>query len=186
MKMMRVMTCVGRASALGVAASFATATLAGCGAGATTGPSGSPSVPESTSVSGPAGLSHGGPVRDHVSFVDRLRARGVRVDILSSVRRQELRPDGTRLRLTGASLSRSVVVESYNYDAVDLAADPVRVLGEDAAKIRTDGRLVVARADARGPWHWFRAERLLVAYLGSDESAIRLLSRVLGPAFADS
>ncbi|MEP6816571.1 MAG: hypothetical protein ABI873_13575 [Marmoricola sp.] len=104
----------------------------------------------------------------------------MRVDILRSVQRPGMRPRGTRLRLTGGALNGAVVVDSFNYNATDLSADPAQVLRADAGRIRPDGRLVVGRAVVGQPSHWFRASRLLVEYVGSNRSALVLLGRVIG------
>ncbi|HEU5288813.1 MAG TPA: hypothetical protein VFV20_10445 [Candidatus Limnocylindria bacterium] len=125
-----------------------------------------------------AAVSHGGPVRDHVSFVDALRARGVTVGISSEAPPQRgLRGHGTRLVISGAGITQQEV-DSYNYDPTDLArvGDASRLAEEDAARLRT--------ALPSGPVHAYRRERVVVLYTGDDAAMKRLLSDVLGAQFA--
>src|SRR5215472_3491286 len=49
---------------------------------------------------GGAPQSHGGPVRDHVSFVDNLRAAGYSVSPSGDVQQPFLRPRGTLLQIS--------------------------------------------------------------------------------------
>ena len=129
-------------------------------------------------------LSHGGPVRDHVSFVDNLRGHGVVVDVVGATRQPFLRPPGTRLRLTGDGLSGPATVESYNYDSTDLGTDGSAAAAHDAAGISPDGTPKTGRRPAAGPLHFFRADRVIVIYAGSDTTATTLLTSLLGPQFA--
>src|SRR6266498_2391794 len=93
------------------------ATLAACGS--TAGSSATTTASPEAKSSGSA-VSHGGPVRDHVSLVDKLRARGVKVDVRESVHQPFLRPAGTVLGLSGAGITKPAVIQSYNYDETDL------------------------------------------------------------------
>jgi hypothetical protein len=129
--------------------------------------------------------SHGGPVRDHVSFVDNLRARGMTVDILGEQRLPFLRPSGTRLRIHGSGIGQPAELTSYNYDDHDLGWDGQAVAAADAAGIAPDGqphgpmRLFYAE-----PPHFFRRERVIVHYGGRDAAVLALLRELLGPQFA--
>jgi hypothetical protein len=129
-------------------------------------------------------VSHGGRVRDHVSFVDNLRAHGVTVDIAGTVSQPFLRPTGTRLRLSGDGLTEAATVESYNYDTTDLGTDALQTATEDAGRIRPDGTPKTGTVSWPGPVHFFRAERVLVLYVGGDAGVVTLLTDLLGPQFA--
>lgn len=164
-------------SATALAALVAAAAVASCGTA--TGPD--PTAPSATS---PTALSHGGPVHDHVSFVDQLRVRGVSVDIVGAASRPFLRPRGTRLHLAGAGLPGRSEVESYNYDSTDLGTDGARAAKDDAARIARDGSPRTATPQPAGPVHFFLADRVLVVYVGSDPATTKLLTDLLGPQFA--
>jgi hypothetical protein len=130
--------------------------------------------------------SHGGPVRDHVSFVDSLRAKGYAVDPVSDVTRPFLRPRGTLLRISGAGLSAPVEVESYNYDERDLGIDGRAAAERDAVGIGSDGQPRTGPVAWPAPPHFLRRERVLVLYLGNDPKLIAVLTDLLGPQFAGS
>lgn len=122
--------------------------------------------------------SHGGPVRDHVSFIDHLRATGFGVAILGEAMQPFLRADeGTRLGISGGKLEQPVEVQSYQYrDA--------KVAEADAQGITPAGNPRTMQIDWVGPPHFYRRERVIVLYVGTDAAALELLSGVLGPQFA--
>jgi hypothetical protein len=128
--------------------------------------------------------SHGGPVRDHVSFVDHLRARGVTVDIAGVAQQPFLRGSGTKLRLSGDSLSGPAEVEAYNYVDQTLGANGVQVAKEDAERIQPDGTPKATSVLWTGPPHFYRVERVTVLYVGSDPAVLKLLAELLGAQFA--
>jgi hypothetical protein len=130
------------------------------------------------------GESHGGKVRDHVSFVDQWRANGVTVDIAGTASQPFLRPGGTRLRLTGGTLGSAAEIESYNYDSTDLGADGAQIAKDDASGIAADGTPKKGTAQWTGPVHFYRADRVIVLYVGSDPATTKLLTELLGPQFA--
>jgi hypothetical protein len=131
-------------------------------------------------------LSHGGPVRDHVSFVDGLRAAGFRVEPVGQVRQPFLRASGTVLRLSGGGLAQPADLESYNYDDTDLGTDGRRAAEADARTIGPDGSPPGGVAAWPGPRHLFGRERLLVVYLGSDPALLRVLAELIGQQIAGS
>ncbi len=57
-----------------------------------------PTEPAPVATVGLEGYSHGGPLRDHVSFVDHLRGQGYRVEPVAEIRQPFLRAEGTVLR----------------------------------------------------------------------------------------
>jgi hypothetical protein len=128
--------------------------------------------------------SHGGPVRDHVSFVDSLRAKGYGVDPVADVQRPFLRPRGTVLRISGAGLGAPVELESYNYDDRDLGMDGRAAAGQDAAGVGPDGQPRSGPVAWPASPHFFRKERVLVLYPGNDPSVVAVLTDLLGPQFA--
>jgi hypothetical protein len=128
--------------------------------------------------------SHGGPVRDHVSFVDALRAAGYAVAIVGKVQQPFLRVPGTVLQLSGPDLRGPAELQSYNYDERDIGTDGLAAARADADQIQPDGQPRGARVTWTGPPHFFRSERVLVLYVGDDPAVLRLLTTLLGPQFA--
>jgi hypothetical protein len=128
--------------------------------------------------------SHGGPVRDHVSFVDNLRAAGYNVSPSGDVQQPFLRLRGTVLRISGGDLSAPAEVQSFNYDDRDLGADGLAAAQADADQIQPDGQPKTARVTWSGPPHFFRKDRVIVLYIGSDAQLLRALTDLLGAQFA--
>lgn len=135
-------------------------------------------------LSGCAPRSHGGPVRDHVSLVDRLRADGYAVSPNGEVQQPFLRARGTLLQISGGNLSGPAEVQSFNYDDTDLGTDGVGAAQADAGAIQPDGQPRNARVTWSGPPHLFHAERVIVVYVGGDPSLLREMQALLGPQFA--
>ena len=131
-----------------------------------------------------ASTSHGGPVRDHVSFVDNLRAQGLTVEIVGNVQQPFLRPPGTKLRISGGALTQPAEVESFNYDDTDLQMNGIRAADQDTSQIQPNGTPKTATVTWNGPPHFFRTQRVLVLYVGTDPAVLKLLADTLGPQFA--
>ncbi len=128
---------------------------------------------------GPAGptQSHGGPVRDHVSFVDALRGKGLTVDIVGNVTQPFLRPQsGTALRISGSGTGPADI-QSFDYASSDAAS-------ADAGQIQPNGRIKSVSVDWIAPPHFFRKERVLVIYVGTDPAVVSVLRELLGPPLA--
>ena len=134
------------------------------------------------SVAGPQ--SHGGPVRDHVSFVDALRAAGLGVTIAGRVQQPFLRPRGVVLQLSGADLRGPAELQSHDYDDRDLGTDGLAAARADAAQFQPDGQPRGTQVGWNGPPHVFHKERVLVIYVGDDPAVLRLLTSLLGPQIA--
>ncbi len=158
---------------------------AACGT-ATTSPTPVPAASEPTRAAGAATpiVSHGGPVKDHVSFVDALRAKGLTVEIIGSIEQPFLRAKGTGLRVSGDNLKQPAELQSFNYDDTDLRTDGLIAASEDASPIGPDGNPKTMRINWIAPPHFFRKERVIVIYLGSDANMLALLTESLGPQFA--
>ena len=128
--------------------------------------------------------SHGGPVQDHVSFVDALRAAGYAVDPVGQLQQPFLHVPGTRLRISGADLTGPAEIQSYNYDDRDLGTDGLVTARADADQIQPDGQPRTARVTWNGPPHFFRKQRVLVIYVGDDPALLGVLTNLLGAQFA--
>ncbi len=120
-----------------------------------------------------AATSHGGPVRDHVSLVDNLRARGLTVTPLESVVQPFLRGDGTVLAVRGSGIGPAQL-QSFEYESAQAAA-------ADAATLTPDCNPGMTSIMWMGPPHFYGAGRVLVIYVGSDTGMTGLLQELLGP-----
>jgi len=128
--------------------------------------------------------SHGGPLRDHVSFVDHLRGRRLQVVPSDSVRYPFLRGPGVVLRVSGPSLAQPAELQSFWYHPAELGMDATQAAAEDAARIAPDGTPPGGAPAWAGPPHFFRKEHALVLYVGDDPAMLALLTDLLGPQFA--
>ena len=159
--------------------------LAACGqAASTTTTAGGSATRTELGGSQSGGQSHGGPVKDHVSFVDHLRGQGMTVEIVSDVQQPFLRGRGTLLRVSGAGMNEPAEIQSFNYDDTELATDGVQAAQEDAAGIGPDGNPRTAMVTWVEPPHFFRKERIIAVSVGTDPAVLQLLSDALGPQFA--
>lgn len=121
--------------------------------------------------------SHGGPVRDHVSLVDNLRARGLAVEIGGEIEQPFLAVKGISLTVRDRESGVLFELQSFEYgDSGDARAD--------ARHIEPDGSPRTQQISWIDLPHFFRKERVIVLYVGSDTKALELLTEVLGPQFA--
>ena len=131
--------------------------------------------------------SHGGPVRDHVSFVDNLRSRGFSVEPIGQTGVMPLDVRATDLAVSGGGIEGRATVLSFDYDDTDLGRDGRRVAEEDATRIAEGVRVQVTSGGLplpSGPAHFYRKERVIVMYVGADREMLRVLVELLGPQFA--
>ena len=123
--------------------------------------------------------SHGGPVKDHVSFVDALRVKGLVVVIAGSVAQPFLRAKATALRVSGGALKQTIELQLFNYDDTDLGTDGLKAAAEDASQLDREGNPRTMHISWIAPPHFFRRERVIVIYLGSDADMLALLTELL-------
>ena len=136
------------------------------------------------SGTGVAGLSHGGPVVDHVTLVDQLRAQGLTVEPTGEVEQPFLRGRGTILRISGDAVQQPADLQSYDYNDTDFEGQGAAAAAADAQQIGPDGNPRTAMITWVEPPHFFRKERVLVLYVGSDPAVLNVLTELLGPQFA--
>lgn len=133
-------------------------------------------------------VSHGGPVRDHVSFVDNLRARGLTVEPTGQTRMMPLDVPAADLAVSGGPIRGRAAMLSFDYNDTDLGRDGRGAAEQDAAEITQDLTSVRVVSGAKslpsGPSHFYRRERLIVMYVGTDSEMLRVLVDLFGPQFA--
>lgn len=61
----------------------------------------------------PGTPSHGGPIIDHVSFIDKLRSKGCAVTFPGTVQQPFLRGSGTIVQVSGCMLGQPIEVQSF-------------------------------------------------------------------------
>lgn len=132
----------------------------------------------------PGTPSHGGPIVDHVSFLDKLRDQRCTVELIGSSRQPFLRGSGTIVRVSGCTLTQPAELQSFWYHTDDLHTDGLHAAEEDARGIAANGQPDAMAQDWPAPPHFFRKERAFVLYLGDDPALLAVLTDLLGPQFA--
>jgi hypothetical protein len=109
------------------------------------------------------------------AFISQLRAKGATVIEVGSGGQLPLSGTGYRMKVNGEQ------VEVYTYGSAEDA-------NTDAARISSDGTTItggtVINYDWVAPPHFYKQDRLIVFYDGSNDEIIQLLQEVLGPQFA--
>ena len=146
-----------------------------------------PSAPATTVSNQPTTpiVSHGGPVRDHVSLVDTLRAAGATVDPAGTDAFADyVAPQGQLLTVNGERVS---TFEFGSTEEANAAAEGVSADGSHiAGPVTADGTSISTAVDWIIPPHFYKAGKLIVLYVGCDEDVIDLLEVTMGPQFAGS
>ncbi len=116
--------------------------------------------------------SHGGPVKDHVSLIDHLRAASATVVPIGTVAQPFFSVTGQIITVNGEQ------VQVYEYTNDDGA-------NTDAARISPDGGTIGnSMVDWIAPPHFYKVGQLIVLYVGMNTSLMKILEMTLGPQFA--
>ena len=151
--------------------------LVACGRPATTTGSGGAAPSETTVPASGATQSQGGTVTDQVSLIDHLRGAGLTVEIAGEVEQPFFATTGALLRISGGEIAQPAEVQVYNYETAEAAA-------ADARQIGPDGNPTTTMITWVAPPHFFRKERVLALYVGTDAAVLARLTDALGPQFA--
>jgi hypothetical protein len=133
---------------------FASA-ISGCGTSATPSPSSEPLT-----------------VQDQASLLIVLQAAGATVETGDSITQEFFTPEGHAVKVNGAELQ---VFEYENAEAMEKEASQV---APDGGSIGTS---MVTWIDTP---HFYKAGRIIALYLGSDQTILGLLNKVMGTQFA--
>jgi hypothetical protein len=117
-------------------------------------------------------VTHGGPIEDYVSLVDALRFAGATVQPVEGLQQPFFEPMAQVVEVNGERLQ---IFEFADEEAAQAAA----------AMVSADGTSI-------GPnmltWqdtpHFYRVDRLIALYVGSDDDVLNLLQEGLGEPFA--
>ena len=135
-----------------------TVTLAAC--------SGTPGVSDESAGEG------GAAVRTLASFVEVLEERGVEVEREGEVDQPFFSPPGIMLSVDGED------VQVFEYDSEAARQEVSNAISTDGAAIGT------SQVHWIGTPHFWAGGRILVLYLGGEETVVEHLSAVLGPPIA--
>lgn len=111
-------------------------------------------------------------VEDQASFVAALEAAGATVEDSEPVSQVFFSPEGNIIKVNGAD------VQVFEYPNAEAMQNEASQVAPDGGSIGTN---MVMWMDAP---HFYKAGRIIVLYVGSDEAVLSLLEQVLGPQFA--
>lgn len=120
-----------------------------------------------------------GEISGQVAFIDALRGRGYRVEILGDIEQPFLEGSGTRVSLSGVDVDPPEELQLYAYSSADAAASDANSLGPGGAPPGV-------HVNWMAPPHFFRAGRLLALYVGSDPETLSVLRDLLGDEVASA
>jgi len=111
-------------------------------------------------------------VQDMASLVSALQASGATVEIGDPLTQDFFSPEGRTVKVNGADLQ---VFEYENAEAME----------KDASQVASDGGSIgTSMVDWIDTPHFYKAGRMIVLYVGSDQTVSDLLNKALGPQFA--
>ena len=118
--------------------------------------------------------SHGGPVLDHVSFIDTLRREGHQVEPKGPINQPFLSTAGQIVAIDGTD------VQVFEYRSESGAR-------AEAKKVSADGSSVgTTRINWMEPPHFYQKGKIIALYLGSNTKMRQTIEAILGPQFAGS
>jgi hypothetical protein len=134
-------------------------TVSGCGGNA------------SAAIS-PTATTESQTVKGQVSLVATLQAAGATVEVGDPITQVFFGPEGNILKVNGAD------VQVFEYESAEAMENEAAQVAPDGGSIGTS---MVTWMDTP---HFYKAGRIIVLYVGSDETILGLLEKVLGPQFA--
>ena len=135
-----------------------TLTVSGCGSNATSTP--------------PAASTEPLAVEDQASLIAALEAAGATVEMGEPISQAFFSPEGSIIKVNVAD------VQVFEYESVEAMESEASQVAPDGGSIGTS---MVHWVDTP---HFYKAGRIIVLYVGSDEEILGLLEDVLGSQFA--
>jgi hypothetical protein len=111
-------------------------------------------------------------VEDQASLVAALEAEGATIETGDSVEQAFFGPVGNIIKVNGAD------VQVFEYPSAEAMENEASQVAPDGDSIGTS---MVTWIDTP---HFYKAGRIIVLYVGSDETVLGSLEKVLGPQFA--
>jgi hypothetical protein len=129
-----------------------------------------PLATEAPSTESPATKSPA--VEDKESFVSALEASGATVETADTITQDFFSVEGQIIRVNGVDL------QVFEYESPEAMENEASQVAPDGGSIGTS---MVTWMDAP---HFYKARRIIVLYLGDDETILDLLNKLIGPQFA--
>lgn len=126
---------------------------------------------DETSEPGTPLVSHGGPVTDYVSLIDQLRAAGATVESAGAVSQPFFSVKGQVIKVNGED------VQVFEYTDAAAAEAEAATVSPDGGSIGTSMVTWVAAP------HFYKTGKLIVLYIGNNQTTLAALETALGPQF---
>jgi len=127
----------------------------GCGSNATPSPSSQPKT-----------------IEDQASLIRALQASGATAEIGDPITQDFFGPEGHTVKVNGADL------QVFEYESAE-------AMEKDASQVAPDGGSIgTSMVDWIDTPHFYKAGRIIVLYVGSDQTVLDLLQQTIGPQFA--
>ncbi len=111
-------------------------------------------------------------VLDQASLIAALQASGATAEASGSINQDFFSPVGSIIKVNG------VDVQVFEYDSVEAMEGEASQVSSDGGSVGTS---MVMWMEAP---HFYKAGRILVLYVGSDQQILDLLEKVVAPQFA--
>jgi len=111
-------------------------------------------------------------VEDQASFLAALQAEGVIAEVVDSVSQGFFSVEGQIITVNGAD------VQVFEYEDAEAMENDASQVAPDGGSIGTS---MVTWIDAP---HFYKAGRIIVLYIGRDQTILGALEKVMGPQFA--
>jgi len=111
-------------------------------------------------------------VEDRASLIAALEALGATVEVGEPITQAFFSPEGSIIKVNGAD------VQVFEYENAEAMENEASQVAPDGGSIGTS---MVTWMDTP---HFYEAGRIIVLYVGSDETILDLLENVMGPQFA--
>ncbi len=133
-----------------------------------------PATVEATPATTPAGeeVTHGGPIEDYVSAVDALRFTGATVQPAGTLSQPFFEPQAQVVELNGER------VQIFVFPDEEAAVQAAGTVSPDGSSV---GATMLTWQDTP---HFYRANRVIFLYVGSDQSILDVLQEAIGQPFA--
>ena len=111
-------------------------------------------------------------VEDQASLLAALQAAGATANVGDSVIQDFFTPEGQIITVNGAD------IQAFEYESAEAMEAEASQVAPDGGSVGTS---IMMWMDAP---HFYKAGRILVLYIGSDEQTLTLLQSVMGAQFA--
>ncbi len=125
----------------------------------------------STAIS-PTSTTESQAVEDQASLIAALQASGATVEVGEPITQAFFTPEGNIIKVNGAD------VQVFEYESSEAMENEASQVAPDGGSIGT------SMVDWIDTPHFYKAGRIIVLYVGSDEAILDILQKVLGPQFS--